>query len=188
MKTKLAIVIVGVVALFLMLGGVFLYQCEDDWCFLLERQKIAAADSFERCVSFGFPVMESYPRQCRAGERLFIEEIQSVEYKNLVRLFEPLPHTRISSPLIIRGEARGNWFFEASFPVRLLDTNGTNIPLNPSHIMTAEEWMTTDFVPFEATLIFIPPAAEAGTLVLEKDNPSGLPEYADTVSIPIRFR
>lgn len=31
--------------------------------------------SFEDCVAAGNPVMESYPRQCRAGDQLFVEEI-----------------------------------------------------------------------------------------------------------------
>lgn len=31
--------------------------------------------SFEECVAAGNPVMESYPRQCRAGDTVFVEEI-----------------------------------------------------------------------------------------------------------------
>jgi len=31
--------------------------------------------SFEECVEAGNPVMESHPRQCRAGDRLFVEQI-----------------------------------------------------------------------------------------------------------------
>ncbi|MGH2500608.1 MAG: hypothetical protein ACRDF0_11040 [Candidatus Limnocylindria bacterium] len=33
--------------------------------------------SFEECVRQGNPVMESYPRQCRAGGRLFVEALPS---------------------------------------------------------------------------------------------------------------
>ncbi len=32
-------------------------------------------DSFEDCVAAGFPIMESYPRQCRAEGKLFVEKI-----------------------------------------------------------------------------------------------------------------
>lgn len=37
----------------------------------------AGADvtSFEECVAAGNPVMESYPRQCRSGDTVFVEEI-----------------------------------------------------------------------------------------------------------------
>lgn len=56
-------------------GGWFLSQCEDDWCFVFEWQKIQAADSFERCVSLGFPIMKLYPAQCIAGDKIFMENV-----------------------------------------------------------------------------------------------------------------
>ena len=108
------------------------------------------------------------------------------QYKDLIRVTAPLPNSRISSPLTIKGEARGNWYFEASFPVKLLDGNGNQIAIIPAQAQG--EWMTRDYVPFEITLIFNQPNAPTGTLVLEKDNPSGLPEHADEFRIPVRFR
>lgn len=36
----------------------------------------AVISDFEDCVAAGNPVMESYPRQCRAGGRTFVEEIK----------------------------------------------------------------------------------------------------------------
>lgn len=103
-----------------------------------------------------------------------------------VRLATPRPNSEITSPLIVTGEARGNWYFEASFPVRLLDGNGKEITVIPAQAQG--DWMTTEFVPFRAELTFTPPDTKEGTLILEKDNPSGLPEYADEVRIPIRFK
>src|SRR3989344_2112098 len=103
----------------------------------------------------------------------------------LVRLTTPRPNDEITSPLIVTGEARGNWYFEASFPVRLLDGNGKEIAVVPAQ--AKGDWMTTNFVPFRAELTFIAPTKE-GTLILEKDNPSGLSENADEVRIPIRFK
>ena len=47
--------------------------------------------------------------------------------------------------------------------------------------------MTQDFVPFLATLEFETPDTEQGTLVFEKDNPSGLPEHDDRLIMPVRF-
>jgi len=92
----------------------------------------------------------------------------------------------IFSPLIITGEARGTWFFEASFPVILTDKNGGVIAQN---LATAKgEWMTENFVPFEANIEFIKPKnSKNGTLILKKDNPSGLPENDGTYEIPIIF-
>jgi hypothetical protein len=92
----------------------------------------------------------------------------------------------VTSPYTVRGEARGTWFFEASFPVRLVDANG-NVILQ--HYATAQgEWMTEEFVPFTSTLTFSTPATATGWLILERDNPSGLPQYADELRIPVRFR
>lgn len=100
----------------------------------------------------------------------------------------PLPGAAVSSPLTVRGQARGWWFFEASFPVELTDRDGRVIATG---IATAQrEWMTEDFVPFIAVLEFeIPsrPAGSTGTLTLRKDNPSGLPENDDSRSIPVVF-
>jgi hypothetical protein len=103
-----------------------------------------------------------------------------------IRLTTPLANSIIKSPLTIRGEARGNWYFEASFPVKLYDANGKELLATP--VMARGDWMTTDFVPFEAVLTFSTPTTDTGTLVLEKDNPSGLAEHADSITIPVRFK
>lgn len=112
------------------------------------------------------------------------------EKMDLIRIISPRPHGVIVSPLVISGEARGNWFFEASFPVFLTDWDGKIIA---EGIATAQdEWMTTEFVPYVATLNFDTKDisgnySNRGTLILKKDNPSGLPEHDDALEIPIRF-
>jgi hypothetical protein len=98
----------------------------------------------------------------------------------------PQPDQKVSSPLDIAGQARGYWFFEASFPIVLLDCNGQSLA---SGIATARgEWMTEEFVPFTASLTFTPPAGlKYGVLVFKKDNPSGLPENDAEIRVPVRF-
>lgn len=108
--------------------------------------------------------------------------------EDLIRVNTPGQNAIITSPLTIRGEARGYWFFEASFPVKLTDANGNNIPLEPGYMQAKGEWMTEAFVPFEGAYTFTAPATDTGTLVLMKDNPSGLPENDDALMIPVRFR
>lgn len=103
-----------------------------------------------------------------------------------VRLSSPRPHAVVSSPLTVRGEARGQWFFEADFPVRLVDESGAEIA--GSVARARGEWMTEDFAPFEASLSFEEPAGGTGLLVLDRANPSGLAENAAQVAIPVRFR
>ncbi len=92
---------------------------------------------------------------------------------------------RVRSPLLIVGEAR-LWYFEATFPIRLLNEAGREIAVG--YASADGDWMTEDWVPFTAELSFSPqPPGSRGMLVLEKDNPSGLPENDDRVEIPIRF-
>lgn len=108
-------------------------------------------------------------------------------HADLIVVDFPKPNDKITSPLTITGKARGYWYFEASFPVELYDANNVLVPLTPGYIMATGDWMTTDFVPFSATLTFTPPATPTGTLVLKKDNPSGDPAKDDSISIPVKF-
>lgn len=98
----------------------------------------------------------------------------------------------ISSPLVIRGKARGSWFFEGSFPILLVNWDGLIIA---EAIAQAEgEWMTEDFVPFRAELFFTKPEnptnqnyARRGAIIFKRDNPSGLPEHDDAYELSINF-
>lgn len=98
----------------------------------------------------------------------------------------PLANSGITSPLTITGEAVGNWYFEASFPIKLVDTDGNILA---STIATAQgDWMTTDLVPFEATMVFNATGPLEAELLFEKDNPSGLPENAGEYSVPVNIQ
>lgn len=108
------------------------------------------------------------------------------DLSDLIRVESPAPNSLISSPVKISGEARGFWYFEASFPVKLFDADGNLITVKPAQAKS--EWMTENFVPFELSLDFEKPSTANGFLVLKKDNPSGLPEYDNEIQIPVRFR
>ncbi|KKU20440.1 MAG: hypothetical protein UX31_C0041G0001, partial [Candidatus Nomurabacteria bacterium GW2011_GWA1_46_11] len=105
---------------------------------------------------------------------------------HLIVLDNPRPNQTITSPLTVTGKARGYWFFEASFPVVLVDWDGRIIAQG---IATAKgDWMTADFVPFEATLTFAVDKnaySNRGALILKKDNPSGLPQNDDALEVPV---
>ncbi len=103
-----------------------------------------------------------------------------------VHVFTPEAESLVTSPLPVTGEARGTWYFEASFPVRIEDANGKMLGQVPAQAQG--EWMTESFVPFVATLPFATSTTATGFLVLQKDNPSGLPEYDAEVRVPVRFR
>ncbi|MEK9134939.1 MAG: Gmad2 immunoglobulin-like domain-containing protein [Patescibacteria group bacterium] len=109
--------------------------------------------------------------------------------EDLIRVDSPKPNQTVQNPLIITGEARGHWFFEASFPVVLVDWDG--LIIGQGIAQAKSDWMTADFVPFEATLTFTADKnaySNRGTLILRKDNPSGLPEHDDAFEIPVLIK
>ena len=168
----------------IILGGVAIY-------FAIPKQDEVipiSVSSFEECVSAGYVVMESYPRQCRTprGE-MFTENIgNELEKLDLIRTSTPRPNQIIQSPLTIKGEARGFWFFEADFPIVLVNWDGLIIAEGIAQ--TKEDWMTEDFVFFEAEIEFEKPTVKNnGYLIFRKDNPSGLPEHDDALEIPVFF-
>ncbi|TSC67950.1 MAG: hypothetical protein G01um101466_596 [Parcubacteria group bacterium Gr01-1014_66] len=153
----------------------------------IDTEPISEITDFLSCEEAGYPIQENAPRVCRTPDgRVFVEEIgNALEKNDRIRLFAPKPNERITSPLVVRGEARGLWYFEASFPLTIRDEQGKELVRVP--VQARGEWMTDQFVPFAATITFPLSRARRGTLILEKDNPSGLPAHADALVIPIRF-
>jgi hypothetical protein len=92
----------------------------------------------------------------------------------------------VSSPVTITGTVTGGgWFFEASFPVKVIDADGA--VLGRGQAQAHSDWMTTGTVPFAATITFTAPHSGTGTIVLAKDNPSGMPQNDMSLAIPVRF-
>ena len=167
--------------------------------------------SFEECKSAGYQIMESYPEQCRTPDgRTFVNDSQVIATttpetpgtapspttsggtsgttgnatKGEIRNVNVAINQLVTSPLTITGEAAG-WYFEASFPVELVDANGKRLAAGPAQAQG--DWMTSAFVPFKATLAFATPTTATGTLILRNDNPSGLKENERELRIPVRF-
>jgi hypothetical protein len=101
---------------------------------------------------------------------------------DFITVATPQPGAHVASTFTVSGQARGHWYFEASFPLEVLDANGTQLLIQP--VQADGEWMTTEFVPFSTT-ITVPQYSGKATLVLHRDNASGLPEHDRSVSIPI---
>lgn len=124
-------------------------------------------------------------------EPVVVTPVQT-SYKDLLVLENVSEGSEIESPLTIEGKARGMWYFEASFPVSLVNWDGLIIA---EGIATADgEWMTTDYVPFSVTLTFDSPYNEnspdflkRGALIFQKSNPSGLPENDDAFEVSVEF-
>ena len=66
------------------------------------------------------------------------------QYKDMVVVTSPLVGSAVSSPLVIEGLARGNWFFEASFPVSIVNWDG--LIIGDGIAQAQGEWMTTEYV------------------------------------------
>lgn len=92
------------------------------------------------------------------------------------------PGVTVLPQFTVSGKARGTWYFEASFPVEILDKDGNRLVALPAEAQG--EWMTEDFVPFEAE-VDLGTYSGPATLVLHKDNPSGDPSRDASMSLPI---
>jgi hypothetical protein len=102
-----------------------------------------------------------------------------------IKIYDLTANQLIGSPLEITGWARGGWFFEGSFPVKLITDAGHLIVASPA--MAESDWMTPEPVPFSVTLNFSAPTATKGFIIFKNDNPSGLPELDEEIKVPIRF-
>ena len=128
--------------------------------------------------------VEEKPIEVKPEEVKTTPEIYS--YKDLIKIDSPLPGDKIKSPLVIEGSARGNWFFEGSFPVVL--TNWDGLIIAQGQAKAEGEWMTEDYVKFKAELSFDSNQLyKRGALILKKDNPSGLPANDDAYEISVNF-
>ena len=83
----------------------------------------------------------------------------------------------------VSGEAPGPWYFEAAFPIQVRDPSGNVLGRIAANAQG--DWMVAGPVVFKAQLHLDTPYAGPATLILMKDNPSGLPENDDSVEFPI---
>ena len=145
--------------------------------------------SFETCLAAGHPVTGTTPRQCRTQDgRIYAEEIIiRPTYINattdIIVVDLPLPGNVTGKEFSVVGKARGTWFFEASFPVEVLDKDGKTLFSGPAH--AESDWMTTNFVPFKIDVKVPQSYIGKATIILKKDNPSGMPEHDASMSYPI---
>jgi len=127
------------------------------------------------------PVSEDLPAITHVNKEATSTEIATTS----IRLINFKADQRVNSPLEIKGEARGSWFFEGSFPVRLVADNGAE--LDRTTAKAVGEWTTNDFVVFKAELNFEKATTSKGILIFERDNPSGLPDEFEQYMVPVSF-
>ena len=98
----------------------------------------------------------------------------------------PAIDTPVTSPLAIEGTATGNWFNEATFPIKVLDGDGR--VLGSGQAQALGNWMTTGTVQFSASIPFVTPKYATGTVEFKNDNPSGLPINAKEFDLEVQFQ
>lgn len=103
-----------------------------------------------------------------------------------IEVESPKPYDFIQHPFFFSGSARGRWFFEAQFPVRVEDANGRL--LGSGQAVATGDWMTDALVPFSGTIELDAPTTDTGMVIFEKDNPSGLPENGGRLEVPVKFK
>jgi len=163
-KIFIGVILVAVIAAISILSLRFLSGPEDTW--LCQNNE---------WVKHGSPSAPEPTTSCGSSQNpVPIDE---------VIVTTPEPNQTINSPLIVEGEARGNWFFEASFPIELVDNQGKI--LGQSFVQAQSDWMTENFVPFKGELNYQVTATTTGKLILRNDNPSGLAQNDKKIEMPV---
>lgn len=98
----------------------------------------------------------------------------------------PKANSSVGNTFVVSGSAPGPWYFEASFPIKIVDKDNNFI--GQGIAQAQGEWMTTDQVTFTATVTLVGSYSGPATVVLMRDNPSGMPENDDSVSVPITIQ
>jgi hypothetical protein len=117
--------------------------------------------------------------------------VAPAEKPGIILVQSPLPESTItSSPVTIKGKAKGNWFFEASAPVDIVNWDGLIIGQGYVTVDEGYDWMTTDMVPFTGMVSYDTSklgAYKYGWIIMKKDNPSGEPQFDDSLEFKILF-
>ena len=150
------------VVLFLLIGGGVMYYGMKKWDWFSDKKSEQTTDSADSTT----------------GD-------EKISTHADIRVISVTSNQKIDSPLIIAGEAKGTWFFEAEFTVRLVDQNNEELAIGIAR--TESDWMTESVIPFSVELTFDPGKATTGDLVFEKSNPSDLAENADEFRLPVTF-
>lgn len=170
MKTALSILL----ALIIIGGAFFLYEQHD-----ADNGSIVATSTQGL---FARPAASSSPASSSASTTPSVSTAD-------IRVTLPHSGATVTSPLTVTGEARGNWFFEGSAPVYLMDASGRKIA--EGQINSTGDWMTTNFVPFTGVLTWTGTTtgtSTAASVVFMNDNPSGNPSLQKSVTVPVKLQ
>ena len=165
-KMKKSLLLSGIVLLIVIIGIILFFQSRK------------TMENFEDCAAQGYPIMESYPRQCRAGEKTFVEEIPEEEAN--IRVSKPQANEEIGLPFTLSGEART---FESTVNFRVRDEDGTILLEDFTTALVSE---TSTFGEFSTEVSYPAPKGTTGMIeVFEYSAQDG--SEINMVRIPIVF-
>jgi hypothetical protein len=100
-----------------------------------------------------------------------------------IQVSYPKANASVPKQFTVTGKAPGNWFNEAQAPLLVQAEDGSKI--GQAQMQAQGDWMTTDLVNFKANVTIDMAYSGPATLVLLKDNESGLPQNDDSFEVPI---
>lgn len=133
-------------------------------------------------ILVGYAIFSSSEKVPEQNQEILEEITYDRASTDLIVVELPFPGAVTGKGFSVIGRARGYWFFEASFPITVLDKDGK--VLVETYATAQGEWMTEDFVPFKGDVKIPESYIGPATLILRKDNASGLPEHDASISFP----
>ncbi len=115
---------------------------------------------------------------------------QPAQKDDTIIVASPLPEATVTNPIIIKGRARGNWFFEATAPVEVVNWDGLIVGQGYIKVDDGHDWMTTEYVPFTGTISYDKTqlgAYQHGWIILKKANASGEPQFDSALEFKVFF-
>lgn len=175
-------------------GGIYIFYQVDDFRAECFSSNTGEEISMDLCNPMEGDAMKFYGNvsdEKRGALNSILESLyfttpngEREEIGNLINVEQPTPNATVNSPLAIRGEARGYWFFEGSAPVTLITEGGKEI--GQSYVEAQGDWMTQDWVKFKASIEF-ETKEKRGHLIFSRANASGKPEQDRSLRIPVNF-
>lgn len=175
-------------------GGIFVHFRIQNFQATCYNSESGSSKEMNNCDPMGPDEVRYTGNTETSSKEKIMEILKSFDFKSsnkiriteLIKVEKPLPNMEVSSPLKVRGKAKGYWFFEANAPIEIVDMN--NNKLGESYIEAKGDWMTEDFVDFTGTIHFEnAPDGERGYLVFKRANPSDLKENDREFRLPVLF-
>lgn len=171
MKSKTIVSLILVIILIIIAGAIMVFTSDE--------YRVEGVTSFEECVQRGNPIMESYPRQCRAGDKTFVENVSQSPAANII-VTSPAPNEQIGTTLVVRGQAR---VYEGTVLYTLKDSAGKVLKTG---FTTAAAEETGTFGPFEISTTYTKSSTAAGSLEVYSESAEN-GQVQDLVTIPVTF-